>query len=290
MNRNNRPGGMEFRSFKKDGQTLSSRNLDQPIDVVSCDVVAWASVRASAADLPGLRKAPGTLGDQPMANGLLRHVDEQTVVAVAAVLQAVRDSGLEPSSFDRWSVLAAPRFLGRAKFEASFPEYRDEGAWSVSPHLIPGHSLHSPSGTISQALHAHGANLGIGGTPGGEREAFLVAATWLEAGWSEGVWIILTSRDPEATGEVAVSEPGDYRALAFALVGSRPELTGPKLRIGPNVLTLEGDSTFKGELLDWIEPTEQAMVDGDKTWRADPGHGSPTSPRTDKKQRSRERL
>jgi hypothetical protein len=193
MNRNNRPGGMEFRSFKKDGQTLSSRNLDQPIDVVSCDVVAWASVRASAADLPGLRKAPGTLGDQPMANGLLRHVDEQTVVAVAAVLQAVRDSGLEPSSFDRWSVLAAPRFLGRAKFEASFPEYRDEGAWSVSPHLIPGHSLHSPSGTISQALHAHGANLGIGGTHGGEREAFLVAATWLEAGWSEGVWIILTT-------------------------------------------------------------------------------------------------
>jgi hypothetical protein len=256
---------------------LFSQKLNQQTAEVSCDVVAWGSYRASAADLPDLRKSPGTLGDEPMPNGLLRHVDEQTVVGVAAVLKAVRESGLEPSSFVRWSVLAAPRFLGRAKFEASFPQYQAEGAWGVSPHLVPGHSLHSPSGTISQVLHAHGANLGIGGTPGGEREAFLVAATWLQADWADGVWLVLTSRDPKATGEVAVSEPGDYRSLALALVGSRPDHTGLRLQIGPQSITLEtssNDQAARAELLDWIKPVGDSSVRAGTTWRADVGHDS----------------
>ncbi len=225
-----------------------------------------------------------------MANGLLRHVDEQTVAGVAAVLKAVRDSGLDPSGFERWSVLAAPRFLGRARFEASFPLYRDEGAWSVSPHLIPGHSLHSPSGTISQVLHAHGPNLGIGGTPGGELEALLVAATWLEAGWAEGVWVVLSSRDPEDKGAIAISEPGDYRALALALVGSRPEFAGPKLRISPNSLTLEAEPELEQELLGWIKSAQTLTAEGEKTWRADTGHGPATGPRTDRNSWSRERI
>ena len=256
---------------------MPPQNLDQRVAELSCDVVAWSSCRALAAELPALRKSPGTLGGEPMPNGLLKHVDEQTVVGVAAVLRAVRESGLEPSSFGRWSVLAAPRFLGRAKFEASFPQYLAEGAWGVSPHLVPGHSLHSPSGTISQALHAHGANLGVGGTPGGEREAFLVAATWLEAGWADGVWIVLTGRDPSATGEVAVSEPGDYRALALALVGSRPEYEGPRLLIRPRAITLEtpdADRSTRAELLDWLRPAEFPTIGGGKTWRADAGHDS----------------
>ena len=256
---------------------MSSQNLDQRVTEVWCDVVAWSSYRASAADLPALRKSPGTLGDETMANGLLRHVDEQTVVGVAAVLTAVRDAGLDPARFGRWSVLAAPRYLGRASFEGSFPQYRAEGAWAVSPHLIPAHSLHSPSGTISQVLHAHGANLGVGGTPGGERDALLVAATWLEAGWSDGVWIILTSRDPAEAGEVAVSAPGDYAALALALVGSRPEFEGPRIQIRPQSITLEtsgADQSARAALLSWLKPADGAIVAGGSTWRADAGHGT----------------
>jgi hypothetical protein len=279
---------------------LSPQVPDQRIADVSCDVVAWASSRASAADLPSLRKSPGILGDEPMPNGLLRHVDEQTVVGVSAVLRAVRESGREPSSFGRWSVLVAPRFLGRARFEASFPQYRDEGAWGVSPHLIPGHSLHSPSGTISQVLHAHGPNLGVGGTPGAEREAFLIAATWLEAGWADGVWLVLTGRDPGETGEVEVSEPGAYRALALALVGSRPESVGPRLQVRPGSITLEtsdGDHPARAELGDWLGPAEAPAVGVGTTWRADAGHDSgaaghghhcPIQPRRGRHTRNRE--
>jgi hypothetical protein len=215
-----------------------------------------------------------------MPNGLLRHVDEQTVAGVAAVLKSVAEWGRKPSSFGRWSVLAAPRFLGRAKFEKSFPEYRDEGGWGVSPHLIPGHSLHSPSGTISQVLHAQGPNLGIGGTPGGEREALLVASTWIDAGWAEGVWIVLTSRDPLPTGTTAISEPGDYRGFALALVGSRPEFDGPRLQIGPQAITLETSDTDRlalAEFVDWLEPIQNPIAEGATQWRAEVGHGSDPS-------------
>jgi hypothetical protein len=254
---------------------LSPENTDRRIAEISCDVIAWGSHRSSAADLPALRKSPGTLGVEPLPNGLLRHVDEQTVVAVAAVLEAIRASGMGPSGFGRWSVLAAPRFLGRAKFEKAFPQYREEGGWGVSPHLVPGHSLHSPSGTISQVLHAHGPNLGIGGTPGGERQALLVAATWLDAGWSEGVWLVVTSRDPEATGEVAISEPGDYRASTLALVASRPGSEGPRLLIGPDAIALQAspdDRPGLAEILDGLGLAEDSVVGRKTPWRADAGH------------------
>jgi hypothetical protein len=289
--------------MNKDSPNLSSPNLDQPNGGVSCDVVAWGVCLASAADLPSLRKSPGTLGFEPLPNGLLRHVDEQTVVGVAAVLRAVGESGLDPSSFGRWSVLAAPRFLGRAKFEASFSQYLVEEAWGVSPHLVPGHSLHSPSGTISQVLHAHGPNLGIGGTAGGEREAFLVAATWLDAGWADGVWMVLTSRDPAPTGEAVVSEPGSYRALALALVpaGSRPESDVPRLHIGPRTIDLESssvDRSARTELLDWLKPAGGPVGSG-TIWRADAGHApgpsrhahsSPARLRSDRATRIRESI
>ncbi len=260
-------------------------------DGIVCGVLTWASCRVSAAELPSLRKSPGTLGGQPVANGLLRHVDEQTVVAVSAVLKAVEGSSLDPSGFANWSVLASPRFLGRAKFESSFPDYQAEGAWGVSPHLIPGHSLHSPSGTISQVLHAHGPNLGIGGTPGGEREALTVAATWLEAGWADGVWLVLTGRDPDSTGKIAVSAPGDYRALALALVGSMPGFAGPRFRIGPTQIKVEQiDAGFAREidLLDWLDPVESSTVFSQRNWRVDPGHGSPIFPTIDQDSRIRD--
>jgi hypothetical protein len=287
---------------RKETRALSPPIIDPRIVEVGCDVVAWGSRLATAAELPGLRKAPGTLGGEPMPNGLLRHVDEQTVVGLAAVLAAANSSGMGPSEFGRWSVLVAPCFLGRTKFERSFPEYQAEGAWGVSPHLIPGHSLHSPSGTISQALRAHGPNLGIGGTPDSARQALLIAATWLEAGWAEGLWLVETSRDPEPTGEIANTEAGDYRAQALALVGSRPGHDGPRLRVGPRGIAIEGlesdrsSMTLAGFLGRFA--TGGTVVDGLGThWRADPGHPAeparhvhfpPVTPRGDRPAPTRE--
>ena len=116
------------------------------------------------------------------------------------------------------------------------------------------------------------------------------------------VWIVLTSRDPEATGEVAVSGPGDYRAFALALVlvGSRPEFQGPRLQIQPRAITLEtsdADQPARAEILEWIKPAGGLADSGGRLWRADarqesslsrPPHSSTIPARTDRNPRIRE--
>ena len=246
----------------------------RPPAVVACGVAALAARRATPAEIPPLRKKPGAFGEAPIAANLLRHADEQTVVGLAALLDAVASGGHRPGDFDGWGVLAAPRFLGRAAFEAAFPQFLAEGAWGVSPHLIPAHSLHSPSGTFSQAIKAHGPNLGIGGTPGGASEAMLAAATWLEAGIVPGVWLVLSGRVGCRRGAVAVETPGAYEALALALVPAAIESDRPRLLVAPDSLQLDrstGTEADRAILADWLGLSPASLP---ASWRVDPGHDS----------------
>jgi hypothetical protein len=73
-----------------------------------------------------------------------------------------------------------------------------------------------------------------------------------------------------------VSEPGNYRALALALVpvGSRPESDGLRLHIGPQAISLESssvDRSARAELLGWLKPAG-GPIGGGTIWRADAGH------------------
>jgi hypothetical protein len=240
---------------------------------VGCDVVAHAAVRATADELPALRRSPGALGGAAVPPSLLRHADDQTVVGLAAVLRAVSRGGLDPGGFAGWSVVAAPRFLGRSTFEAVFPRFLAEGAWGVSPHLIPNHSLHAPSGTVSLALQARGPNLGVGGAPGGEAEAFLTAATFLAEGSVAGVWVVLTGW---GAGRDAGPNPPPCEALALALTAARAGWAGTRLKLGPGVVHVEPASGAAAEddpvtvaLAGWIGAL--ASGDGAKTWRVDRG-------------------
>ena len=91
----------------------------------------------------------------------VKHADEQTVAALAGVLQAAEDHGLHLSEMSAWGVLSAPRYFGRVALAQSMLRFAAEGAWGLSPHMIPHRSLHSVSGTISQALNLQGLNLGV---------------------------------------------------------------------------------------------------------------------------------
>jgi hypothetical protein len=242
---------------------------------VGCDVVAHAAVRATADELPALRRSPGALGGAAVPPSLLRHADDQTVVGLAAVLRAVSRGGLDPCGFGGWSVVVAPRFLGRSTFEAVFPRFLAEGAWGVSPHLIPNHSLHAPSGTVSLALQARGPNLGVGGAPGGEAEAFLTAATFLAEGSVAGVWIVLTGRCAGRDGGPTPNPP-PCEALALAVTAARARWTGTRLRLAPGVVDLEpaagasvADDPVAAALAGWIGAP--ASGDAAKTWRVDRG-------------------
>jgi hypothetical protein len=165
--------------------------------VVRCAVIAHGSVQVTEDMLGKVRHNPGPPAGQALPPSFLKHADEQTVVAMAAVLQAIHSSQLAAIDFTNWGVLAAPRYLGRLTTIQALQRFAAEGAWGISPHLIPHRTLHALSGTISQALAIHGPNLGVGGGPDAAREVMAVAASFLSTENLPGIWVVMTGWDPE---------------------------------------------------------------------------------------------
>jgi hypothetical protein len=164
--------------------------------------------------MAGLRRPQDPRTGEPLPPALLKNADDQSVAAFAAVCRAIRDHGLGHRDFTNWGVVAAPRFLGRAAMGQVLHRFRQEGAWGISPHLIPHRSLHAVSGTISLALKIHGPNFGIGGGPGADSEGLLAAVALLGKSDLPGVWIVLSGYDPE----VIPPDPADPAAEGAAIV------------------------------------------------------------------------
>ncbi len=216
---------------------------------LACTLAGHASCRAPYEALTELRRQPGTLpaqmrGGEPLPANFLKQSDEQTVIALAAVLEAIRAHALAPpgqaAPFRDWGVLAAPRFLGRPTLTAALPRFQNEGAWGVSPHVIPHRSLHSLSGTISQALQIHGPNYGVGGGPGSELEGLIAAVVMLHDMQLPGVWLVLSRLEPEGDCDQATGRPAPdtmLRGLALALLppGTLPDRPVLELVLAPSV-------------------------------------------------------
>jgi hypothetical protein len=181
---------------------------------------------------PTLRRQPGP-GD-PLPANLLKHADEQTVVALAAVREASRAPALSAGSFENWGIVAAPAFIGRSMLAASLQRFAIEGAWGMSPHFIPHRTQHSVSGTISQVLKVHGPNCGSGGGPMDAGQALLCAAVLLETERLPGVWVVLTGWEPEfIPGAEAAHEPV-CQGVALALCPVAPGRRSLKLVLQPS--------------------------------------------------------
>jgi hypothetical protein len=174
-----------------------------------------------------LRRAPGPRPGGALPAAFLKHADEQTVVGLSAVFHALAESDLR-DDFRDWGVLAAPRYLGRWAMAASLQRYLVEGAWGVSPHVIPHRSLHSISGTVSQALKIHGPNFGTGGGPGCETEALLNGLALLHGKQLPGVWLVFTRMDPELPFDDVGRPPAEtfLEGLALALTPAKPTDSG----------------------------------------------------------------
>jgi hypothetical protein len=204
-----------------------------PGTVVSCDVAAFGTLQATPAQLASLRQTAGSTGLRSVLPATLKHTDDQTVTAIAAVGQAVQRFDLAGTSFTDWGVLAAPRYLGRTAMAAAVQRFATEGAWGISPHLIPHRSLHSLSGTISQVLAIHGPNYGVGGGSDGASEVFLAVSALLERERLPGVWMVLSGWDPEPRPGCETTTPPTCNAVALALTAAGSAVTGWRFHIVP---------------------------------------------------------
>jgi hypothetical protein len=182
---------------------------------ISLAVPAWGLAEAGAEHIAELRAGLSTSGPAPLASAL-KHADPQSILGLSALRQALTKAGLPREEFSNWGVVGCPREPGRAWMMAQLERFAVEGAWSVSPHIVPHCSLHSLAGLLSQALATHGANLGVGGLAGLEEQALRVAGALLANRQLSGVWVVWTGWDPEPLATEGDSS-AVCRGLALAL-------------------------------------------------------------------------
>jgi hypothetical protein len=202
-----------------------------------------AAVALGAAEAPleavaGLRRTLGPPGQAPFPATFLKASEEQTVLALAAVGRAIEGCGLLGEPLTDWGVVAAPRSLGRLAAAEALHKFEQGGAWKVSPFVIPHHSLHSVSGTVSQAFRMYGPNFGVGGNGGAVVEGFLTALTLLDEGRLPGLWLVLSECEPEPVPDRQARNtvPVVCRALALAFrlaAGGRELLRVGLVKEGP---------------------------------------------------------
>jgi len=165
-------------------------------------VTAHAAIAARAAAIPGLRDLAPPDGAPALPARFLRHADEQTVVGLRAVLAAIAACATPRPSFSGHGVVAAPCRSGRFTAAQSLPLFRSGGGVTVTPHVVPQCSLHSPAGAVSVALGMHGPNIGVGGGRHAVAEGLAAALALLapdagDAGTVPGVWFVATAWDEE---------------------------------------------------------------------------------------------
>lgn len=197
----------------------------------ACAIRGHAYVEAPFAGVPALRDQPPPSGAPALPARFLRHCDEQTVVAVRAVLDVLSRLD-EPPAAESCGVVAAPCQAGRISTARSLSQLRAGGAVTVSPHIVPQCSLHSVAGAVSVALGLHGPHVGIGGGPEALAEGLFAAVSFFEAGACTACWLVLSDWEREPHLDAAGGPLGDpvCRGLAMLLV---PESVGsqPSARI-----------------------------------------------------------
>lgn len=183
-------------------------------------LLGWGTARGDRPSIDALRKNLPEWAPAGTAGHFLKYADEQTVMAVAAVDQAIRTQNLPADPFAKWAIIAAPRFIGRIAGTATLARYSRGGGPAISPHVIPQHSLHSISGALSILLSSRKPNFGVGGTSHSLREGLLAALTFPFVD-CEGVWLVATSWDPEPQLDDAGCCTNEPACLAAALAFQR---------------------------------------------------------------------
>jgi hypothetical protein len=185
-------------------------------------LAGWATARAVPEEIDALRKSPVLPLDRDLPPSYLKNSDDQTVLSLSVLGRAMRSLGEPSASYREWGIVAAPVFFGRWGTFQSLVSYRQDGAWGITPHMIPHHSLHAVSGTISQALGIHGPNFGVGGGASAAGEAFLAAATMISENVLPGLWVVLSGHEPECVPKTKNADGQTAGACLAAALALKP--------------------------------------------------------------------
>ncbi len=215
-------------------------------NAVTMSMAGFAIGCANAAQLAPLREHPHLPPDRSVPLGFLKHSDHQTVLALATISKAMSFLKEPTDNYRNWGVVAAANLFGRAGILRGLMDYRQDGPWGITPHLIPHHSLHAMSGTISQSLRIHGPNFGIGGGPTAVAEAFLVAATMISENNLPGLWVVLCGHEEECFSSAPNSDSPHTSPYLAAAVALKP----PGCANSKTCLRVCGDAEIE---VDWPE-------------------------------------
>ncbi|NDC53867.1 MAG: hypothetical protein EBZ74_06140 [Planctomycetia bacterium] len=187
-----------------------------------CVLERHALVEVPLSEIGPLRDAAVPEGAPALPARFLRHCDEQTVVGVRAVLEAIAGDPQPVEAFARYGVIAAPRCAGRIAAAETLAAAAQAGSVAVSPHVVPQCSLHAAASAVSVALGMHGPNLGSSGGPEALSEGLCTALSLVHASGCAGLWLVLSEWDEEPALDPAGRPLDDplCRAVALAL-GSR---------------------------------------------------------------------
>lgn len=222
----------------------------------ACGIRGHALVEARLSEIGSLRDRAAPAGVTALPPRFLRHADEQTVVGVRAVLEALATMPTPRPSFADYGVVAAPCRGGRFATAQSLTQAREGGGVAVSPHVVPQCSLHSLAGAVSVAFGLHGPNVGSSGGDQAVAEGLFTALSLLSAG-VPGLWLVLCGwdREPDLDDQgrptaAAVPEPlcrslaialtadvGAGRGPGFAVRLLQTDAVGPAADSRPNVAT-----------------------------------------------------
>lgn len=241
-------------------------------------IAAWSCVRYSLAEIERLRKKPPADYPAVVTPAFLKHSDEQTIASVGALVTAMRDLDRPLDEYKAWSIVAAPRFMGRTALASGMHRYEVDGPWGTSVQTIPHRSQHSVSSTLSLVLGAKGPCIGAGCGLGGDIETLLAAVTLLSSNNTPGAWVVMSGFHPELAIDRTGAPTTDSMCSAVALALVKDRSQSPiaaargelRLRVIPRSLRPAGESglldTLAG-LFDHVSerPIQEASLIGDSS-------------------------
>ena len=218
----------------------------------SCGLAGWGVVRVPWGEIPQWRRNPGPAEGLRIAH--LKLADEQTVLALAAILQACRRAGWPPTAFGDWGVLAAPKYMGRARLTQAAYRFQKQGVRTMSPLVIPALSQHSVAGTVCMILGCHGPNFGVSGASTPVGELLLNGLSVFEGQACPGVWAVMTAWDPEPIPDGAGQILGPATGIGVALALTPDAAAGAVRLVGPDRFDRDAcENNGLLELADFLE-------------------------------------